>query len=85
MAQADWAELFRPPPPRPARAMGSAWRLPRWFWERLTGWEDWLTFLIAYLAFLGVALSIQGAEWVEGMLSTQSAAWMDRATPRKAR
>ena len=67
MAQADWAELFRPPPPRPARAMGSAWRLPRWFWERLTGWEDWLTFLIAYLAFLGVALSIQGAEWVEGM------------------
>jgi len=69
MAQTDWADLFRPPPPRPPRAMGPAWRLPRWFWERLTGWEDWLTFLIAYLAFLGVALSIQAADWVESMPS----------------
>ena len=69
MAQADWADLFRPPASPPQRAMGPAWRLPRWFWERLTGWEDWLTFLIAYLAFLGVALSIQAAEWVEGMPS----------------
>jgi transglutaminase-like putative cysteine protease len=49
--------------------MESAWRIPRWFWERLTGWEDWLTFLIAYLAFLGVALSIQAADWVESMPS----------------
>lgn len=67
MAQADWAELFTPPPPTPPRALGPAWSLPRWFWQRLTGWEDWLTFLIAYLAFLGVALSIQSAEWVEDM------------------
>jgi transglutaminase-like putative cysteine protease len=67
MAQADWAELFRPPAPPPQRALGPAWRLPRWFWQRLTGWEDWLTFLIAYLTFLGVALSIQGAEWVADM------------------
>ena len=72
MAQADWADLFRPPPPEagPPSAsggLGPAWRLPRWFWERLTGWEDWLTFLIAYFAFLGVALSIQAAEWVEDM------------------
>jgi transglutaminase-like putative cysteine protease len=43
--------------------------VPRWLWERLTGWEDWLTFLIAYFAFLGVALSIQAAEWVEDMPS----------------
>jgi transglutaminase-like putative cysteine protease len=69
MAQANWAELFAPPPPTPPRALGPAWRLPRWFWERLTGWEDWLTFLIAYLAFLGVAFSIQAAEWVEEMPS----------------
>jgi transglutaminase-like putative cysteine protease len=73
MAQADWADLFRPPPPEagpPSASSGlRAWRLPRWFWERLTGWEDWLTFLIAYLAFLGVALSIQAAEWVEDMPS----------------
>jgi len=69
MAQADWADLFRPPASPPPRALGPAWRLPRWFWERLTGWEDWLTFLIAYLAFLGVALSIQAAEWVENMPS----------------
>jgi len=69
MAQADWAELFVPPPPRPQRAMGPAWTFPRWVWQRLTGWEDWLTFLIAYLAFLGVALSIQGADWVDGMPS----------------
>ena len=69
MAQADWADLFRPPVSPPPRTLGPAWRLPRWFWERLTGWEDWLTFLIAYLAFLGVALSIQAAEWVEDMPS----------------
>jgi hypothetical protein len=69
MAQADWVDLFRPPVSPPPRALGPAWRLPRWFWERLTGWEDWLTFLIAYLALLGVALSIQAAEWVEDMPS----------------
>ena len=72
MAQADWADLFRPPaspPPSASGGLGPAWRLPRWFWERLTGWEDWLTFLIAFLAFLGVALSIQAAEWVEDMPS----------------
>src|SRR3989304_6184400 len=72
MAQADWADLFRPPvspPPSASGGLGPAWRLPRWFWERLTGWEDWLTFLIAYLALLGVALSIQAAEWVEDMPS----------------
>ena len=67
MAQADWAQLFAPPPSPPPRAMGPARALPRWFWQRLTGWEDWLTFLIAYLTFLGVALSIQGAEWVDSM------------------
>jgi len=67
MAQADWADLFRPPASPPKRALGPAWRLPRWFWQRLTDWEDWLTLLIAYLTFLGVALSIQGAEWVEDM------------------
>jgi hypothetical protein len=67
MAQADWADLFRPPAPPPQRVLGPAWRLPRWFWQRLTDWEDWLTLLIAYLTFLGVALSIQGAEWVEDM------------------
>src|SRR4030042_3883197 len=69
MAQADWADLFRPPVSPPPRTLGPAWRLPLWFWERLTGWEDWLTGLIAHLAFLGVALSIQAADWVADMPS----------------
>jgi len=69
MAQADWAELFQPPPTGPQRTLGPARRLPRWFWQRLIDWEDWLTFLIAYLTLLGVALSIQGAGWVEDMPS----------------
>jgi transglutaminase-like putative cysteine protease len=70
MAEADWAHLFTPPaspPPSASGGLGPAWSLPRWFWQRLTGWEDWLTFLIAFLTFLGVALSIQAAEWVEDM------------------
>ncbi len=69
MAQADWAELFVPPPSPPARAIGPGGRVLRWFWQRLTGWEDWLTFLIAYVTFLGVALSIQAADWVDDMPS----------------
>jgi transglutaminase-like putative cysteine protease len=69
MAQADWAELFGPPPPRPAPAATGLWRLPRWLLARLTAWEDWLTFLIAFLTFLGVAESVQSADWVEGMPS----------------
>lgn len=62
MAQTDWAELFGPPPQRMAAAESGLWRLPRWLLARLTVWEDWLT-------FLGVAQSVQAAEWVEGMPS----------------
>ena len=43
--------------------------MPRWLLARLTAWEDWLTFLIAFFTFLGVAESVQAAEWVEGMPS----------------
>jgi transglutaminase-like putative cysteine protease len=68
MAQTDWAELFEPPQGTAAEASG-LWRLPRWLLARLTAWEDWLTFLIAFLTFLGVAESVQAAEWVEDMPS----------------
>lgn len=69
MAQTDWAQLFGPPPQRMAAAESGLWRLPRWLLARLTAWEDWLTFLIAFFTFLGVAQSVQAAEWVEGMPS----------------
>jgi transglutaminase-like putative cysteine protease len=49
--------------------MDPAQSVSRWFWQRLTDWEDWLTFLIAYVTFLGVALSVQAAEWVDDMPS----------------
>jgi transglutaminase-like putative cysteine protease len=68
MAQTDWAELFEPPQETAAEASG-LWRLPRWLLARLTAWEDWLTFLIAFITFLGVAESVQAAEWVEDMPS----------------
>jgi transglutaminase-like putative cysteine protease len=68
MAQTDWAELFEPPQGTAAEASG-LWRLPRWLLARLTAWEDWLTFLIAFVTFLGVAESVQAAEWVEDMPS----------------
>ena len=67
MAQADWAQLFTPPASPPQRAMGPARSVPRWVWRRLTDWEDWLTFLIAYVTFLGVALSVQVGGWVDNM------------------
>ena len=60
MAQTDWAELFEPPQGTSAEASG-LWLFPRWLLARLTAWEDWLTFLIAFLTFLGVAESVQAA------------------------
>src|SRR5690606_24987621 len=30
----------------------------------LMSWEDWLTFIAAFIAFIAVAVSIQQAEWV---------------------
>jgi hypothetical protein len=69
MAQKDWAELFRPPPQETAEKASGLWRLPRWLLARLTAWEDWFTFFIASLTFLGVAQSVQTADWVEGMPS----------------
>jgi len=68
MTQTDWAELFEPPQGTAAEASG-LWPLPRWLLARLTAWEDWLTFLIAFFTFLGVAESVQAAEWVEDMPS----------------
>ena len=68
MAQTDWAELFEPPQGTAAAASG-LWPFPRWLLTRLTAWEDWLTFLIAFFTFLGVAESVQAAEWVEDMPS----------------
>ena len=75
MAQTDWAELFEPPQGTAAEASG-LWRLPRWLLARLTAWEDWLTFLIAFFTFLGVAESVQAAEWVEDMPSLALVAFL---------
>lgn len=70
MTQVDWARVFSPPsPPPPAQPAEGAWRLPRWLWARVTGWEDWLTFAIVFFTFLGVAQSVQVAGWVEDMPS----------------
>ena len=69
MAQTEWAELFAPPPPKPVTKVTGLWRLPRWLLARLTAWEDWLTFVIAFFTFLGVAQSVQAADWVENMPS----------------
>jgi len=76
MAQPDLAELFGPPPQRTEAAASSLWRFPRWLLARLTAWEDWLTFLIAFLTFLGVTQSVQAAEWVEGMPSLALVAFL---------
>jgi transglutaminase-like putative cysteine protease len=75
MAQTDWAELFEPPQ-RTASAASGLWLFPRWLLARLTAWEDWLTFLIAFLTFLGVAESVQAAEWVEDMPSLALVAFL---------
>jgi transglutaminase-like putative cysteine protease len=75
MAQTDLAELFGPPQ-RTAAAASGLWRFPRWLLTRLTAWEDWLTFLIAFFTFLGVAQSVQAAEWVEGMPSLALVAFL---------
>jgi hypothetical protein len=69
MAQTEWAELFAPPPPKPVTKVTGLWRLPRWLLARLTAWEDWFTFVIAFFTFLGVAQSVQAADWVENMPS----------------
>jgi transglutaminase-like putative cysteine protease len=76
MAQTDWAEVFGPPPQRTAAAASGLWRFPRWLLARLTAWEDWLTFLIAFFTFLGVVQSVQAAEWVEGMPSLALVAFL---------
>jgi hypothetical protein len=76
MAQTDWAELVGPPPQRTAAAASGLWRFPRWLLARLTAWEDWLTFLIAFVTFLGVVESVQEAEWVEGMPSLALVAFL---------
>lgn len=49
----------------PADALGTA-RRP---WPRALDWEEWLTLAIAYLAFAGVAWSIQAANWADTMPS----------------
>ncbi len=39
----------------------------RWLWRRLPGWEEWLTFGLAFLTFASVAWSIQHARWADIM------------------
>src|SRR4051794_39304446 len=40
---------------------GPTTRLPR----LLMSWEDWLTFIFLFVAFISVAISIQQADWVK--------------------
>ena len=63
MRQASWEELFRKEDEVPEKPS---------FWARASafiGWEELVTLLIVFIAFITVVQSIDSADWVPEMPS----------------